>query len=405
MRRFLDGFRLQILALIILPLSILLLAFSIIGVQIHQDAMRRLVAERDERSVRAAAAAISQQIHHGEAAMRALALRVAYGTSPEIVIEETSFLDVDFDQGLGILNADQRVMASTGDSQDWIPLLPASSIDGLDDGEVVFEELSIGANSEEVLVVQARGDGWIAVGGISIDRLMHLATLGPGSRSDTVRAILTDGTGEMLVGIGTSVFGEGSPTHPGVEAALRGETGSSYLPTEYGEQVVAFTTISPTGWALVIEEPWEAVASPVLDLSLTAPLTLVPVVLVTIIALWFGSRQVITPLRQLEQKADSLASGAQNAIDEPVGGIAEIQRLQETLSFMTQRVHAAQDALRGYINTMTTAQEDERRRLARELHDDTIQDLIALGQKAQVIALKLRDSGEDDLHELRNLQH
>ena len=56
MKRFLDGFRIQILTLIIFPFSLLILILAVMGVQVHQDAMRRLVAERDERSVRAAAA-------------------------------------------------------------------------------------------------------------------------------------------------------------------------------------------------------------------------------------------------------------------------------------------------------------------------------------------------------------
>jgi two-component system sensor histidine kinase UhpB len=51
---------------------------------------------------------------------------------------------------------------------------------------------------------------------------------------------------------------------------------------------------------------------------------------------------------------------------------------------MAQKVRAAQQSLHGYIGAITAGQEEERRRLARELHDDTIQSLIALKQRVQL---------------------
>jgi signal transduction histidine kinase len=112
----------------------------------------------------------------------------------------------------------------------------------------------------------------------------------------------------------------------------------------------------------------------------------------------------VAPLTELEQKADQLAKGNYEAVDEPVGGIAEIQHLQGTLQLMRDRIRAAQEALRGYINTMTRTQEDERQRLARDLHDETIQDLIALGQQVQMIGIGMREQGLGDLQALRDLQ-
>jgi signal transduction histidine kinase len=91
----------------------------------------------------------------------------------------------------------------------------------------------------------------------------------------------------------------------------------------------------------------------------------------------------------VETKASGLASGDFTSIKEPVGGIAEIASLQRALAEMAGRVQEAQRSLHQYIGSITTAQEDERRRLARELHDDSLQALIALKQRVQLAQLEM----------------
>lgn len=152
------------------------------------------------------------------------------------------------------------------------------------------------------------------------------------------------------------------------------------------------------------EEDLAIATSPELELTLLAPLVLIPPLLFLVAGLWFVTRQIIQPLQKLESKAAALAWGDFEAVQEPVGGISEVQHLQMELMEMSRKVKAAQEGLHDYIGAITSAQEEERNRLARELHDDTIQAVIALKQRVQLAQQLVRDpKGKQSLEELEML--
>ncbi len=183
--------------------------------------------------------------------------------------------------------------------------------------------------------------------------------------------------------------------HPGVTDALQGKSGVTYFQAAGGEHVVAYSPVPPVAWALIMEEPWEAVDNPLLSTTQAAPLILIPAVLFAVVAVWFGIRQIVQPLQALEQKAAELGAERFDAIEQPVGGISEIKTLQQTLVQMARKIRAYQASIRSYLGMLTRGQEDERQRLARELHDDTVQALIALDQQAQLAQRALKRGAPD----------
>jgi signal transduction histidine kinase len=237
------------------------------------------------------------------------------------------------------------------------------------------------------VVVTAEAGGVLLSGAFSPEALARSTLADAFAGHGESAVILLDASGRLLYSAGPVPHAGQLASHPGVSEALAGQSGASFRPAEDGEHVVAYAPVKPMNWALVVEEPWEMVASPLLSYTQMAPLILVPVLLLTLFALWFGVRQIVQPLQALEEQAGALAWGDYGAVEKPVGGIAEIRRLQKGLIDMSQKVRAAQQSLHGYIGAITAGQEEERRRLARELHDDTIQSLIALKQRVQLAEL------------------
>ncbi len=411
------GLPLQLFAVTVLPLTLLLLIIAFGSVSLHQRDMRALVGERDERAVQSAAAALESELHHRMATISNLAFMV--GLSENFTLEKlpsTNDSTNDFDGGLAILDSDGILIAGTNPPLgaprnglwNWVEAnqkrLPLAS--SLDPGPVISSPF-LDPNSKRTFVIISAYSSereMIAAGAFSPETLATrtLSTTYPVGSQVTI--YLLGPSRQMLFTSGTSGAQSLPSDHPGVAEALGGKSGTLYVQVNNSEHVIAYSPIPSTGWALITEEAWASVVSPSLQATQMAPLVLVPAFILALFALWFGARQIVQPLQKLESKAAALAWGDFDAIKGSVGGISEVRHLQLELAEMARKLHAAQEGLHDYIGAITSAQEEERLRLARELHDETIQSVIALKQRVQLAKKSVKDQGaRQSLNELENL--
>lgn len=390
----------QIFVLIILPLVALLLTVTFGGVTLHKQAMRSLVGQRDERAVNAAASALTDQLNQRISDIRMLATSASGNSSSqalnEILIKD-DFLLASFDDGLAFVSVDGQVLAATGNAEYWKSLNIQSdpelkNILNPTSTPALYPSNPQGETGVMFAAAPANPGGPIAVGAFSPETLIANTLNEVFNPGENGSAFVITHNHQLLFQTGANLDNVNLTNHPGVNAALAGNSGSTFLQSSGNEHVVAYSNIQPVGWALIIEEPWAAVASPLLRTTEYAPLVLIPVLLLALIALWFVTRWIIQPLQGLEAKANELAWGNYEAIEGSTGGIAEIRHLQAAMVHLAHKVKSYQQGLRGYIGAITMGQEEERRRLARELHDDTLQSMIALNQRVQLAQLDQDES-------------
>ncbi len=401
----------QLYAITILPLTALLLILTIGSYTLHQQAMRSLVGERDQRAIQTAAKAIELEIDHRTSDIRSLALRLASPDPglPEQTLATSDYLLNDFDGGLAIFTRDGKLAASSGDKPLWERLAQEKPQDlsiALSQNATapfVSNAFPDPLTGKAIVLVSASSQDWVALGAFSPEALARYTLSEAFSSGSQVSVYVLDSDGQILYQSG-SLGSSGNPcNHPDVVTICKDQGGMTYVNVGKSEHVVAYSSIPPVGWGLVTEEPWQSVESPLLQNTMIAPLVLIPVLLISLAALWFGARQVIQPLQKLENEASQLSSGDFKEIEKPVGGIAGIRHLQDQLIQMAHKVRAAQQSLHDYIGSITAGQEEERSRIARELHDDTIQSLIALKQRVQLARLETNNGSAKPVAEIETL--
>lgn len=391
------GYIPQLFLVTILPLTLLLLAIAFGSVALHQKTMRDMAGQQDLRAVLATAQTLTSELNSRRDQLDASASLLADGIRPELVLAASS--STTFDGGTAFLQDGRLTISPAGglfahlSGEDLAALISSLPVEASPGVHAVDWPHALVTDPQDgtLYVVVARQAGTDArAAGAFAARSLAAASL-TGITSGHLHS--ADMSIELVSPEGLTIYTMGTPPSQqvGITEAMRGESGVTYLRQAGQEVVLAFTPVEPLGWALVTREPWQAMADPMLKTTQLLPLVLVPALLLALVGLWFGARQVIQPLQVLKERAGQLSRGRYSPIQEPVGGIPEIQSLQAALVEMSRKVQASQDNMRSYLGAVTTGQEEERRRLAREIHDDTLQAVIALNQRVQLARQNLPD--------------
>ena len=382
----------QLFLLVILPFAVLALAATLMSLGLHQDAMRTMVAERDLRAVKTSADFLASSLNTEQEAVEMLASQVGAITLETFVAEHASI-----SRNMALMTTRGEVLAYSGTAGF------KDELEGLQIQPGIPQTIKTGKKS--ILVLSAATDtGQMAVNIVPLEPLLiHVTGSGFTDNPDNT-AVLVDSSARILAQLGATDWDNDPANHPGIQEALNGSSGFTYIKNGSSEHVVAYSPVDFEGWILILEEPWESVDTPYLRLTQFAPLILIPLLAFTLVALWFGASQIVRPLQKLESLASDLAWGDLKAIERPVGGVQEIQQLQNELVHLAHKVQDSQKSLHDYIGAINQGQEDERRRLARELHDETLQSLIALRQRIQLAQMKVKKGKmQEALAELETL--
>lgn len=391
----LRGLRAQILIWTILPLILVLVAVSFGSIALHQRSMRDLVASRDAKLVAMAAARLNGDL---EARWLALQTQLSPSRDPILALDTPAgagALPTLFDRGirvfeLGVSTSSEPMPSLSSSSADSTVLAAAIAQPGVP--TVTLARAPDGAVLTLVGLVDPASTR-AAIGAASVDALNLPILLGQLSgEGRRAVAVLVDATGQVIYRSDSSVVGQNLRDHAGVTQVLEGQSGATFSrPPGTDEHVIGYAPVLLAGWGLIMEEPWRDVVVPMLQYTLMAPLIVLAAAVTSLVAIFFGLRRVVRPLHILGLQASRVAWGDFRAIHTQVNGIGEIEELQRILQEMAEQIRRHQAGMQDYIAELTRAQEDERRRLARELHDETVQSLIALSQRVAMLELDVSE--------------
>ena len=285
------GLPTQLFLLVILPFAILSLAATLMSIGLHQNAMRTMVAERDVRAVVTAANFLENMIQSEQDIVNVLAIQSDAGMTLDAFVKEHNYSG----KNLALFTPQSELKAFSG--MEDVKLL----LGGLN---IKLSDIQVLKKAKNTFIVFSAGSnkGVRAVNIVPVEQLLRKVVGTDFIVGNESAAFLMNENREILARIGNQSW-EGVPAqHPGVSEALQGQSGFTYMSTSSMEHVVAYSPVTPPGWALVIEEPWEAVDTPYLRLTQFAPLILIPLLAFTLVALWFGASQIVAPLQKLEMK-------------------------------------------------------------------------------------------------------
>ncbi len=426
-RRAITGsLRTQLMLVTVAPVTILLLVVALVGVFSVTRMTQTMVEQRDSELVQLATQQVSSYWADSVLLLTQIAstdvIRMGNETAIQALLHANVALSQRFDQ-VCITNAQGVIIATVGGRK------------GDNIGQLSFFERTrrLRRPVRSPIFQDADGNRVIAVAVPIYDLTGQFAgcALGiwdlNGARlglpianlrvGQSGFAYLVDEYGTILYHPAAELVGADSSQHPAVAALLRGQIGAQTVSDSGRRMVVGYAPLSLRkltsslfadeswdGWGLLTAEMWDDIVAPLSTSIRLMTLLLLLVIVLPLTILALISQRIAAPLQSLVTQVERIASGEFDSQIAIYSGPLEVRELEVAFNAMVDQLRKYRNDIQNYIVSILNSQEEERKRIARELHDETAQALIVLGRRIELAEeLAIRPELKDELEGLRDM--